>query len=142
MTDDIKKLAIGFEAVRVAAHQTKDGWKITLVIHPNDMSAELASHPVGTRYQVALVEISDEGEPVNQRKTETDQAVAAAGMLTRNPRFQAWCVEQRLAADIGEDAAKNAIYYYCGIESRKQLATNKEALDKFNELRLRFSKAL
>lgn len=138
-----KDAAIGFEAVRVSANQTAAGWKLTLVIHPNDMTEALAAHPIGTRYQVALVEISDEGQPVKPKgKTEAEQAVASAGMLCRNMAFQTWLVTETLADEISEAHAAEAVCQFCGIQSRAELATDKEALKLFDELRLRFSRAI
>jgi hypothetical protein len=135
--------AIAFEAVRAAIRQTKDGWSLTLVIHPNDMNKELAAHPIGTRYQVALVEVNDEGEPViPPGRTEGQRRVQSAGMLARNPQFQVWVVEQRLAEEVSEAHAADAICRVAGIESRAELATNEEAGKLFDEMRLEFSKTI
>jgi hypothetical protein len=141
MTDP-KALAIGFEAVRYAAHQTKDGWKITLVVHPNDMSTELASHPIGTRYQVALVEVDDQGQPVNEKRTNAERAVSAAGMLCRNSQFQSWCFKEGLTDEISEAGAREAILKRCAIRSRAELAVDEGALRLFDQMRLAFSQAI
>jgi hypothetical protein len=140
---EIKDAAIGFEAVRYSMSQTKDGFKLTLVIHPSDIVPELTSHPIGTRYQVALVEVNDEGQPVKPKhKTDGEQAVAAAGMLCRQPQFQAWLLETGLTDEISEAHAADAVCKFCKIDSRAELATNPEALRLFNGLRLQFSQAL
>jgi hypothetical protein len=52
-------VAIKFEAVKSAYRQTKDGVVISLVIHPNDMSEEVATAPLGQRFAVALVPLTD-----------------------------------------------------------------------------------
>lgn len=141
--EDPRGAAIGFEAVRYSMTQTKDGFKLTLVIHPEDINPDLTSHPIGTRYQVALVEISDEGQPVKPKgKTEAEQAVASAGMLCRNTAFQTWLVTVTLADEISEAHAAEAVCQFCGIQSRAELATDREALKLFDELRLRFSRAI
>lgn len=142
MNKDPKALAIGFEAVRYSMSQSKDGYKLTLVIHPDDVNNELTSHPIGTRYQVALVEVDDQGEPVNRKRTEGEQAVAAAGMLCRNPDFQRWCYVRDAFFEPSEDGAKAYIYQVCGILSRAELASQPEARKRFDAMRLAFSRTI
>lgn len=141
--EDPRGAAIGFEAVRYSMTQTKDGFKLTLVIHPEDINPDLTSHPIGTRYQVALVEVSDDGQPVKPKsKTEAEQAVASAGMLCRNTAFQTWLVTEGLTDEISEAHAANAVCEYCKVNSRSEIGSNTEALRLFNRLRLKFSQAI
>ena len=55
--------ALSFEAKRYAFRQSKDGIIVSFVVHPNDLTPELASAPLGTRYVVALAEIGDDEQP-------------------------------------------------------------------------------
>jgi hypothetical protein len=56
-----------FEAKKHAYRQTQDGVVISFVVHPNDVSAEMAMAPLGMRYMVAFAEIGDDEVPVAQR---------------------------------------------------------------------------
>jgi hypothetical protein len=46
---------IQFEAIKVGFQQTKDGVKLAMVVHPNDLPDELALSPLGARYQCGKV---------------------------------------------------------------------------------------
>lgn len=133
--------AISVEAVKVAMSQTKDGVKITLVLHPSDDINDLFVHPVGSRYQVAMVLLDDENNPVMPKhKADTEKAVTAAAMMCREEAFQKWLVDQGYVLDQSEAAAIKGVHLLCGINSRAELRVNPEARQKFNDLRLKFSK--
>ncbi len=133
--------ALSFEAVKVSMNQTKDGIKITLVIHPNDIPPSLFSDPVGSRYQVAMVAVDDNDQPI-ERHHAGNEAVRAAGALCRNPKFQQWLTDIGMTLDSSEETAVTALHHYCGIRSRAELATNANAKDIFDDLRVRYSKAI
>jgi len=133
--------AIAVECVKVAMSQTKDGVKLVLVIHPNDTTNDLFTHPVGSRYQAAFVLLDDENKPVMPKhKTNGERAVVSAGMLCRQPDFQKWMVESGHTLEESEEAAINGVYHLCGINSRSDLRTNKDALQRFTELQFEYSK--
>ena len=48
------------EMVKAAYRQTKDGYAITFVIHPNDEHDILAQAPIGQRFAVAAIPIANE----------------------------------------------------------------------------------
>lgn len=52
-----------FEAKKHAYRQTQDGVVISFVVHPNDVSAAIATAPLGTRYMVGFAEIGDDEKP-------------------------------------------------------------------------------
>lgn len=133
--------AIAIECVKVAMSQTKDGVKLVLVIHPNDTTNDLFTHPVGSRYQAAFVLLDDENKPVMPKhKTNEERAIVSAGMLCRQPDFQKWMAECGHTLEESEEAAINGIYFICGIETRADLRSNKEALERFTELQFEYSK--
>lgn len=139
---DIRDAAMGMECVKVSMSQTKEGMKITFVIHPDDKgyANDLFSHPVGSRYQMALVLLAEDGAPVTPKaKTDADRAVVAAGMLPREATFQNWLFKEGLTLEASEEAALQYIYRTCGISSRTQLRDDLEARKKFDTIRLRFS---
>jgi len=48
-----------FEAVKVALKQNKDGYVLTLNVHPDEVPDSLLRDFVGARYQVVMVRLSD-----------------------------------------------------------------------------------
>lgn len=134
--------AMSFEAVKVSMRQSKDGTYIVLAIQPNDVPLDLFAAPAGSRFGCALVRINDHEEPVKGPDTaEGDKAVASAGMLCRNLRFQQWIHREGLALDISEDGAIAALREHCGIISRTELKTNREARKTFLALAQQFQTA-
>jgi len=63
----------------------------------------------------------------------TTKDSVAAGMLCRNPRFQA-----HIGATCPESAAAH-VRRVCGVSSRRELDRNPEAARKFHELRRQFA---
>ena len=73
-----------FESVKVALKQNKDGYVLTLCIHPDDVPLELLRDFVGARYQVVMVRLNDEDQPID-RAAEFDgtKSVRLAGILCK-----------------------------------------------------------
>ena len=133
--------AIGFEAVKVSMSQTKDGIKIVLVIHPNDNTQDLFNHPVGSRYQVALVQVDDEDKPLKPKsKTEGEHAVTSAALMCKDVDFQRWTYRVGHSYSPDEAGAVDAVQRYCGIASRAELGTLVSARRRYNDLILEFQK--
>jgi len=141
--DRAKDYTLSFEAVKTSFRQTKDGYHLTLVLHPNDVPQDLFSSWVGTRYQCAMVQLSDDDQPMKTKESiESDANIQQAGMLCRSPRFQTW-IHQRALTDIEErdvwgeseeDHTVRVLTKLCGISSRKELATDLEGRKIFKEL--------
>lgn len=96
----------------------------------------------GTRFAIVAVPIADNDEP---RTKAVDPMVRDAGILCGDARFQRFVME-RVDATVAtephmpnEDEAAGYVREYCGIESRKELATNQEARAKWTELRRDFN---
>ena len=137
-----KEAAISFEAVKVSMRQDGKGSYITLSIHPSEVPLDLLAARVGSRFGCALVHIDENEEPVKGRDAEEgDKAMASAGMLCRNLRFQQWIHREGLALDISEDSAIAALRGHCGITSRTELKTNREARKIFLDLAQQFQTA-
>lgn len=65
IADLARESALCVEAKKHALRQQQDGcWIMTLRVHQNDMPAEIMKAPMGTRYQLALVEIGDDEQPL------------------------------------------------------------------------------
>lgn len=140
---DLREAAVHFEAVKVSSRQTKEGTFITLCIHPNEVPVDLIAAPVGLRYVVAMVQTDDHGQAVKGKDAdEGDKAVQSAAMLCRNPKFQRWMCDTGLAFGTSEADCSDGVRDHCGIESRTQIKTDREARKKFEELRRAFEQSL
>lgn len=131
----IRAKALNFEAVKVSMRHTKDGLVLGFAVHPNDLPTPVVQAFLGTRYMVALVEIGDDDQPKHATgvdpKTTGERAVASAGMLCREEKFQEWMHREGYALEISEQAAIDGLYVVLGISSRSQLETNDRAREAF-----------
>lgn len=137
---------LSFEAVKTSVRQTKDGYHLTLVVHPNDVPKDLFTSWVGSRYQCALVQLDDQNQPVEREDATSERKlVATAGQLCRSPRFQAWVQREHpspVVATDEEGAAAERLREMCEVESRAELAHNPESAVRFNEIKERFVEAM
>jgi len=118
-----KKMALQFEARKVALKQDRTGFILTLSLHPDEVPEEILRDFVGARYACAVVRIQDDESP-----TPYDNRVQKAGMLCRDPDFQEF-----LMCD-NETDATHMLCKRCGIESRTELHGNVTAKAKFDAL--------
>lgn len=114
-----------YEAIKVALKQDKDGYILTLRVHPDEVPEALLRDFVGARYQVVMVRVADDETPLN--RDNFSEIVKLAGMLPRNPDFRKWLVERGEIFDADEDEATTWLKSQCQIESRRELATNPAA---------------
>lgn len=126
-----------FESVKVALKQNKDGYVLTLCIHPDDVPLELLRDFVGARYQVVMVRLNDEDMPIN-REAEFDgsKAVRLAGILCKEVEFWDYLHSDEQIFLANEKEATEWLRNYLGVQSRSELKTNLEArnrLSKVNE---------
>lgn len=132
---ELDEIATKAECLKVAMRQTKDGYVMSLVIHPNDMPEDLLRDPVGQRYLAVFVRVDETEEPVpSQDVLAGEAAVKQAGALCSDPRFQGWLVSKGMADEADEDSASVAVRKHCGVTSRKELKTNKKAFKTFKSL--------
>lgn len=124
---------INFECVKVSLRQNKDGFLLTLAIHPDDLSQDLVRDFVGARYAVAMVRIGDDEQPYVRPKVNS--FVQTAGILSKDTGFQKWCVQMGWCFSASEDDAARSICEACNIDSRSELATNQEAQRTLIDLR-------
>ena len=52
--------ALQFETIKIALKQDRNGYVMTLRIHPDDVPDELLRDFVGARYIVAMVRLNDD----------------------------------------------------------------------------------
>jgi hypothetical protein len=128
---NIRKDAVTFEAVKIAMTQTKEGHVLRLAIHPNDTPEDVMRFPVGTRFQVALVALNEQGSPVAGPVTEEgNKAIRLAHVLCKDENFQKWAVREGMANLAAESAVSDGLREVLGIHSRSALKTNSEAREQ------------
>lgn len=130
---------IQFESVKAGLRQSKDGYMLTLSVHPNDIPDDLVKDFVGSRYMVVMVRLGDDETPMNREHAfPGDHAVKMAGILCRDPAFWDWLHENEWLQEKNETACVEWLVDFLGIESRKELKTNSEARELFNNIRKKF----
>jgi hypothetical protein len=116
-------MALQFEAKKIAMKQDRNGYVLTLSLHPDEIPEELLRDFVGARYACALVRIQDDESP-----TIYVNRVQKAAILCKSPAFM-----DHMGA-ISEEMAARKLCQACGIESRSELNGNLEAQQKFDDL--------
>jgi len=93
-----------------------------------EMHPRVAAAAMGTRYQMALVEIDDNEEPVDHVNIERDKwrslgPVQQAGMRCADPVFWAFLTEsENVIPDVNDgETAAQVVRSICGVTSRSQL---------------------
>ena len=143
--NQMKRATINFEAVKLTMRQDKHGFILTLSVHTDDVTESLFRDWVGSRYQVAMVHLDDNEEPiVPKQKTEGERAVERAGLMCKDTDFQDFVAQrcefqQGVSTEFGEKETSVYVRDYIGVESRKELMDNKEAREKLRELIDQFS---
>jgi hypothetical protein len=123
--------SIQFEGCKVALKQDKNGYVLTLSMHPDDIPEDLLRDFVGSRYMVVMVRIGDNEQPLERK--EHDKYVRAAGMLCKNSLFWKFLFDDNQIMQESEAEATEWLREYLNIPSRSDLKTNDAAqklLDK------------
>ena len=137
MTSHSEIKTLQFEAVKVALKQNATGYVLTLSIHPDDVPLDLLRDFVGARYQVVMVRLNGDEEPLN-REHEFDgtRAVRMAGILCKEKEFWEFLHDEEHIFIANEEHATDWLRDFLGVKSRSELKTNNEArgrLSKVNE---------
>lgn len=131
---------LNFEALKVSLRQNKDGYILTLNIHPDDIPEDLLRDFVGAHYQVVMVRLNGDNQPLDrQQEYSGDRAVRIAGLLCRNEQFWKYLVEHNEILEEDEDQATEWLRIELGIKSRSELKTNQEARVKLDTIHTGFN---
>jgi hypothetical protein len=126
-----------FEGVKVALKQDKTGYVLTLSMHPDDIPEDLLRDFVGARYQVVMVRLDGNEDPMDrQQEYEGDRSIRIAGLLCRDPKFWEYLYEDNQILESKEKEATDWLRDYLNIPSRSELKTNPQArilLDKIHK---------
>ena len=130
---------IQFEAIKTGLKQSKDGYMLSLAVHPDDIPDDLMRDFVGSRYVVVMVRLGDDEQPINREgEFPGDYAVKTAGILCRDPEFWEWVNHVFTFEAKSEKGCAEWLCDYLSIESRKELKTNIESRNLFNRIRDQF----
>ena len=114
---------IQFEAVKLALKQDKNGYVLTLLMHPDEVPEEILRDFVGSRYQIVAVRLNSDQTPYpREAKVNPNGVVAAAGMLCRDRRFWEWLMASGEATEASEEQAVEAVHRILGVKSRSELS--------------------
>ena len=122
-------MALQFECRKIALKQDRTGFVLTLAIHPDELPEELIRDFVGARYACVMVRLKDD-----ESATEYSNRTQQAGILCRNPMFQAFMGQAYAGRDVTEEEAVEALCVECGIDSRTELNGNLSAKHRFDEI--------
>lgn len=128
---------IQFEAIKVALKQDKEGYVLTLRIHPDDLQDDLIRDFIGSRYQVVMVRLNQDEQPMD-REAELGgaKAIRVAGMLCRDPKFWEYLHQDLQIIEPKEEEATEWLRNYLNVQSRSEIKSNvqaQELLDKVHK---------
>ena len=128
-----------FEGIKTALKQTKDGYSLSLAVHPDDLPQDLMRDFVGSRYMVVMVRIGDNEQPMNRElEFPGDHAVKMAGMVCRDKEFWQWLEDKEWAFVNSEKECAKWLSEFLNIQSRAELKSNQEVREVFNKLKKEF----
>lgn len=128
-----------FEAIKMAIKQDKDGYVLTLRMHPDEIPEDLLRDFVGARYSCVLVRVGEDEAPMERADFVGDKSVRLAGMLCRNPRFWAYLVDDGQILEPIEEEAQTWLREYLDVASRAELKTNAPARIRLDSLHKEFT---
>jgi hypothetical protein len=137
----VEQAALKFEAIKLKMTQDKNGYVLTLSVHPADVPDDLFRAWVGARYAVAMVQLDDEDQPVaTAASTAGNKAMQSAGILCHDPRFQEWFGSETGELVLDEKTCAEELRKVLGIMSRSEIGRDKDVRSAFLDLRDKYYK--
>ena len=132
---------IQFEGIKTGLRQSKEGYNLTLAVHPDELPDELTRDFIGSRYMVVMVRIGDDEQPMNrEHEFPGDNAIKMAGIVCRDPDFWAFILDTHGDEVTSELDCAKWLCIFLDIESRKELKLDSGARDLFIQLKKGFEK--
>ena len=126
---------LNFEAIKIALKQNKDGFILTLSVHPDDIPQDLMRDFVGAHYQVVMVRLNGDNLPMDRDKEfEADKAVKLSAILCKEERFWEFLNDLGEIFECNEKEATAWLRTFLNIKSRSEIKTNPEARQKLEKL--------
>lgn len=156
-----------FEAKKHAFRQTQEGVVISFVLHPNDVTPELAAAPLGTILEIAYREPGEEPEtpvaelvkpkPAKERRPwDTMSRAQQSGVLCADRQFQQWLRAAKpgtwsaaidtldmpdTSPPTDEDITARMVRVLCDVSTRRNLDAFDEAGKKWDALVVTYRQA-
>lgn len=92
--------AAHFEAKKHAYRQCQDGIVVSFLIHPADISSEIAMAALGTRFMVAFSEIGEDEKPKEQNSRGSTGAEEKPSRIAHPPESVAQSKDRRAFHDL------------------------------------------
>lgn len=127
-----------FEAVKVALKQDKTGYVLTMSIHPDDVPNEILRDFVGSRYQVVMVRLNQNEQPMDRERDIPLNPVQLAGVLCRDVDFLEYLFTVDKIDVPSEEAATAWLRSALGVMSRSELKHNTEAVKRLLQINEEF----
>jgi hypothetical protein len=115
---------IQYEAVKVALKQDRSGFMLTLSIHPDDIPEKLVKDFVGARYQVVMVRLNGEEQPMNRVQEHGIDPVKLAAILCKDKYFHQFLVESGEVFEGGEIVVTEWLRERLQVQSRSEIRNN------------------
>lgn len=127
-----------FEAVKMALKQDKNGYALTLSVHPDVVPEGLLRDFVGSRYQVVMVRVNEDEQPMNRETELNRDYVRLAAILCRDKKFHAFLVDANQIFDADEEAATQWLKEELGVQSRTEIPQKPQAVNRLLSIRQEF----
>jgi len=131
-----------FEAIKLALTHKSDGYRLTLVVQPDDVDQRIFTDLIGQRYGVVMVPIGDDEQPkVTEKEVKRDRLMVSAHTLTKQPLFWKYLEKECMTFDniLNEEVAAASLRVELGIESRSELKDNERARELFDGMIAEFN---
>lgn len=128
-----------FEAVKMALKQDKNGYALTLSVHPDMVPEDLLRDFVGSRYQVVMVRINEDERPMNREQELNRDYVRMAAILCRDKMFQKFLVESNQIFDADEESAAAWLKDELGVQSRTEIPQKQTAVNRLLSIQTEFN---
>lgn len=124
---------------------SNSGWTVTFWLPPPDQDHQFEPYSVGQTFVVALMEIMDDQEPVDQvkrdllsgkKKMKTQKLTQAVAMMCNDEVFWHWVnlhTDYSTVIECTEHAAEY-VRHACDVESRAEFNTDEAAAQRFHRI--------
>lgn len=128
-----------FEAVKMALKQDKNGYALTLSVHPDMVPEKLLRDFVGSRYQVVMVRINEDEQPMNREQELSRDYFRMAAILCRDKQFHKFLVEANQIFEADEEAATQWLKEELGVKSRTEIPQIPTAVSRLLSIQQEFN---
>jgi len=114
--------------------QDKEGYVLTLRVHPDEVPDALFRDFVGARYQTVMVRLNGVDKPMSQDDLLSRDLIRLAGIICRESSFADWLFIQDLIPQPSEQNAVEWLRAELDIQSRSELKDNAKARGRFVQI--------